>query len=122
MNPLTILTAVFSINAPFSVSTIPLDEGAFYNTVAIMGTVRDGHYNRPVPGALVYAVSQTSVEGTTTGQDGRFYFLALLPGNYRLGAAKMGYDTGCAGYGAPPVELNAGAEYDATVWVLKGCR
>ena len=125
MDALMILTTIFSINAPFSISPIQMDEGAFFNTVAIRGTVR-AWANGPresVGDALVYAVSETSVEATVSDRDGHFLFLSLLPGNYRLGARATGYSTSCGIPNNPrkPVELNAGSEYSATVYLPKNC-
>jgi hypothetical protein len=120
MNP-SILAGVFSITAAFSIHAIPIDDNAFYNTVAVRGTVRAEYGNQAVPGALVYAVSETGVETTMTDKNGHFYFLTLLSGDYLLGAAESGYLTSCICCRQYPVALNAGAEYDATVWLHKRC-
>lgn len=122
MDAITILTTIFSLNAPFSVSPIAMDDTAFFNTVAIRGTVRETTYHRPLSGAKVYAVSETSVQIATTGADGRFYFFALLPGSYRLGAYESGYENNCFRWPRrEAVLLSAGYEYDATLWLQNWC-
>lgn len=121
MNPITILTDAVSISAAFSINPVPIDDGAFFNTVAIRGTVREDYGTRGILGAMVYAVSQTGLETTMTDRDGHFYFLNLVPGDYRLGAVKSDHLSSCICCRHNRVALNAGAEYDATVWLHRRC-
>jgi hypothetical protein len=92
--------------------------GPFQMNVMVRGTVVGPLGDRPVAGATVYAVSGTSVVTTTTNAKGRFYFLTLFPGSYRLCATTAGRPGRCPALdNAEPMELYAGFEYLATVWL-----
>jgi hypothetical protein len=110
--------------AAFTIALMPVDYSAVQGNVEIRGTVRS--YSRaPIGDARVYAVSPSSIQETVSNSRGHFYFLSLLPGRYLLVAQKSGYVSACLCCPrAPiesPVELSAGLEYDATVWLTNVC-
>jgi hypothetical protein len=83
--------------------------------VVVRGTVVDDRSGMPISGAVVYALSPPDVAKTTSDANGNFYFLTLLPGTYRLCAAKSGYTLDCFPRESEPQALHAGFEYGATV-------
>ena len=115
MNPFTAMTAAFAIGL------MPVGQSAFQGNVVVQGMVLDNWHHRPIPHAVVYAVADTFLQRTTTNSAGHFYFLSLLPGNYRFVGQARGYATECACCRHDPVELDAGFEYDATVWLTNAC-
>jgi|SRR5579871_1900938 len=117
MNSLAILVAAFSL------AGFPMDLSSVQGNVVIRGTVRDVWHHKAISGALVYAVSETGVQATVANSNGNFYFLTLLPGNYKLSAQKIGYIGECMAWGhQDALELAAGFEYDATVWLTNECK
>jgi hypothetical protein len=114
MNPFTAITAAFAIGL------MPVDQSAFQGNVVVRGMVLDNWHHRPIPHAAVYAVADTFLEKTITNSSGHFYFLNLLPGHYRLVGQAWGYGA-CACCWHAAVELDAGFEYDATVWLTNAC-
>jgi len=93
----------------------PVDWQTLQSNVAIRGSVLDESSGRAVPGAVVYAISAADVSRTTANSKGHFYFLTLLPGEYRLCAATNGYAVNCDPGNPESEELFAGFEYGATV-------
>jgi hypothetical protein len=80
------------------VAPIPIDHTAVQGNAMVSGIVVAGWSavkGRGIPGALVQAVSDTSVQTTETDSNGRFYFLALLPGDYQFLASAANYINGC---------------------------
>jgi len=110
-----------AVTAAFAIGFMPIDQSAFQGDLVIRGEVIDSFHHQAVPDALVFAISETSVQKTRANSTGHFYFLNLLPGNYRLAAQAYGYVTGCICCRHEPVELDAGFEYDATVWLQNAC-
>jgi hypothetical protein len=115
MYPFTALTAAFAIGF------MPVDQSAFQYNVVVRGMVLDSFHHRPIPHAIVYAVADTFFQETITNSTGYFYFLNLLPGDYRFVGHARGYEYGCACCWHDPVELVAGLEYNATVWLTNAC-
>ena len=115
MNPFTAITAAFAIGL------MPLDQSTSPQDVVVRGRVLENFQQHPIPGAVVYAVSDTDFQATTTDSTGHFYFLTLLPGNYRLVGQAPGYLVSCICCLHHPVELDAGYEYDATIWLPRAC-
>jgi hypothetical protein len=100
---------------------IPLDQGVGFGNAVVSGTVRENRYT--LPNTIVYATSETSVASTVTDENGRFYFLTLLPGTYRLTASKPGYImSSCVGPPDEPRQLAAGLEYTITIWLASSCK
>ena len=115
MNPFTAFTAAFAIGL------MPVDHSAFQGNVVVRGMVLDNWHHRPIPHAIVYAVADTGFQRTVANSAGHFYFLSLLPGDYRFVGEARGDATACVCCGHEAVELDAGFEYDATVWLTNAC-
>jgi len=99
----------------FFFSPIPLDWQMIQENVAIRGSVVDEMSGIGVPGAIVYAMSDADISQARTDSKGRFIFLTLLPGYYRLCASQYGYVIDCSPRTSHAQELFAGFEYGATV-------
>jgi Carboxypeptidase regulatory-like domain len=109
--------------AYFSLNFFPMDQAAVQSDVMVRGTVVGVASNHAIPGVAVDAVSDTSVERTTTDASGHFYFMSLLPGNYQFYASAPGYEASCTP-GTPSnlaYELDAGFEYAAMVYLSRAC-
>jgi hypothetical protein len=92
-------------------------ESGFQGNVMIRGTVLDPSSHKAAAGAVVYAMSGSDLQSRVTDQRGRFTFLALLPGYYGLYAEKLGHTNEDLRKLQPSRYLDAGYEYDATVWL-----
>ena len=93
----------------------PIDWQMNQSNVAVAGSVIDEASGRVIDGAVVDAMSGADVQRTVSNSNGRFIFLTLLPGTYRICAAKSGYAPNCHPQDSEPTELFAGFEYGATV-------
>lgn len=99
---------------------IPIEQGVGFGHAVVRGTVRAS--GSALPDTVVYATSETSVATAVTDANGSFYFLTLLPGNYRITTSKAGYlSEGCAGPPDEPQALGAGLEYTVTISLAKAC-
>jgi len=98
---------------------IPVDQGVGFGHAVVRGTVRESH--NVLPNAIVYATSETDAATAFTDQNGNFYFLTLLPGNYRITAYEQGSTSQalCPGPADEPQALAAGLEYTVTIWLGK---
>ena len=116
MGPFALILAA----ASFFVAWFPIDTIRNQGVAMVQGTAYDVYRHRRVAGAEVYAVSDTDAQTTMTDKNGRFYFLALRPGNYRFFTIKSGYGPGCL---APDhvAELGAGFEYSVTLQMFIQC-
>ena len=110
--------------ASFFIAPIPLDQSPYQDFVMVRGSVVDSARHRAIAGATVYADSDADVQVTTSDDKGFFYFLTLLPGNYRFFASKVGYFNACTCYAIgctlsrqDPQELDAGFDYLASVYL-----
>lgn len=110
----TVLLAAFAI--------VTSGMSGYQGDVMVRGVVTDAQSGRGVAGAVVYALSDTDLQRRVTDERGRFIFFALLPGYYSFYAQKTGYDDRCSSPFGRGRELEAGLEYDATVWLPKSCR
>lgn len=107
----------------FSVAFVPVDQSAIQGNVMVRGKVVHSEMGRGIGGAVVTATSEASVETTTTDADGNFFFLTLLPGNYKFAAQAYGFVDQCLV--RPPnvaYELDAGYEYMATISLFNECK
>jgi hypothetical protein len=95
--------------------SIPIDWQMKQENVVVRGAVVDETSGSPIAGATVYAISPADVLKTTSDPNGHFIFLTLLPGTYRLCAAKYGYAADCSPNALQQEQLYAGFEYGATV-------
>jgi hypothetical protein len=93
----------------------PIDWQMNQSNVAVAGSVIDEQSGRGIEGARVYAMSGSDVSQAVSDSNGRFIFLTLLPGTYRVCATKSGYAANCHPRDSEPEELFAGFEYGATV-------
>lgn len=115
------------------------------DSTRVRGTVTTGGVeNRPIPNALVVAASDSDVRETRADASGRYVFLTLLPGVYRLSAYPSGakengpHATGaiflvnasaashravarCLEDAETLVELSAGVEYLANLDLIARC-
>jgi Carboxypeptidase regulatory-like domain len=115
MGIVTVLAAYFTIGM------LPMDLNPLQGDVMVRGTVVEADNSHGVAGATVFAASAADVQAVTADDQGRFYFLKLLPGNYQFSAVKPGYTGECTWRGNDPQVLNAGFEYLATVILLRAC-
>lgn len=92
-------------------------ESGFQGDVMIRGTVLDASSHKAAAGAVVYAMSGSDLQSRVTDRRGRFTFLDLLPGYYGLYAEKLGDTSEDVWKLQPSRYLDAGYEYDATVWL-----
>ena len=96
----------------FTFASIPLNAGLNPVAPVIRGETIDERTGRPMEGVNVRALSDVGVQDTTSGADGSFLFLTLLPGTYRICTSGVwGYTASCRG---EPRELFAGVEYEVT--------
>jgi hypothetical protein len=109
--------------ALFYLNFFPMDQAAVQGDVMVRGTVVSVTSNRGMPGVAVDAVSDTSIQSTTTDAGGHFYFMSLLPGDYQFYASAPGYEANCIN--ATPAniayELDAGFEYAAMMYLSRAC-
>ena len=105
-----ILVLLFS---HFLFAPIPLNYSVSQSDAIVRGSVVDEKTGHGIAGATVYAMSDTVVRFVKSDANGNFLFLTLLPGKYRLCAAKSGYVIDCTRGEAN--ELTAGFEYGAKV-------
>lgn len=108
--------------AVFSVAFAPVDQTAIQGNVMVRGRVMTQYNGPAIKGATVIATSTSAVQTTTTDAQGNFFFLTLLPGDYKFAATAPGYMEHCAI--RPPdkaYELDAGVEYMATIWLFPAC-
>lgn len=95
-----------------------LGYSADQDTAAIHGRVLDeaGH---PLPGAVVFALSDAEDAQVISDASGRFVFLSLSPAAYEFCASLYGYAAECADpeHSDPKqvCELDAGLDYEVTV-------
>ena len=115
MNPFTVITTAFVIGM------MPVDQSPFQGNVVVRGVVLESWHHHPIPRAIVYAVAYADVQKTVANSTGHFYFLNLPPGKYRFVGEAQGYTSGCVCCARKPVELDAGFEYDATIWLRNAC-
>jgi len=108
--------------AVFSVAFAPVDQSAIQGNVMVRGKVLNNYNGRGIGGAIVTATSEASLQTTKTDARGNFFFLTLLPGNYKFAASALGYMDQCM---VRPrniaYELDAGIEYVATIWLFNAC-
>jgi hypothetical protein len=97
----------------------PIDWQMNQQNAVVRGSVVDEGTGQAVAGATIYAVSPGDVERTISDASGNFIFLTLLPGTYRLCAAKAEYGLDCSAFGSQPESLYGGFEYGATVVLSK---
>lgn len=104
--------AIFAVFTHFFFAPIPLDVGMNPSASLVRGRTVDGKTGLPLTGVRVTARSDVDVATTLSGSDGRFLFLTLLPGTYRICTSNArGYAASCEG---EPKELFAGLEYGVT--------
>ncbi len=102
------------------------------DSTRVRGTVTGGAELRAAPHAWVLASSESDVRLTRADAHGRFVFLTLLPGVYRIRAypttralVAIGSVSGAEGCPTDPVddvELVAGVEYVVNVDLVTACR
>jgi len=109
--------------ATFLFDALPIDYSVFQNDVALRGTVVDIRDQRPIAGAVVYALGAGyGIRQTTSNARGAFNFFDLPPGIYGLYATAGGYDEECAWHiSRVGKDLDAGFEYVATVLLPPAC-
>jgi hypothetical protein len=96
----------------FWFAPIPVSQSVPASGPVIVGTTIDWKTQRPLAGVKVTAKSDGDVQESVSGSDGRFVFLSLRPGTYRIcTSGKFGYAASCRG---EPKELFAGLEYVVT--------
>jgi hypothetical protein len=96
----------------FWFAAIPLSESVPASGPVITGMAVDWKTQRPLAGVTVTAKSNGDVQETVSGSDGRFVFLSLRPGTYRICTSGLsGYAASCRG---EPKELFGGLEYVVT--------
>lgn len=116
------LTKAFA--AYFVLTAFPIDDTALQGDVVVRGTVlnydADGTADA---GTAVYAISKAGIYRTTADTAGHFFFLSLLPGNYQFTVSNPLVYHGVKWHRpwlefiqTSPRELDAGFEYEATVW------
>lgn len=69
--------------------------GQVADNVSIRGTVLDSALRKPIRFAtiaLLNSIIDTPIGGTTTDSSGRFSFLHIEPGTYRLQLSFVGYE------------------------------
>jgi len=116
------MVIVALLAANFFFAPIPLDQNPVQQNVMVRGAVVDASTGQSVAGAVVYAMSDADVETTVADSRGYFYFLKLIPGDYRISADAAGYRDECLRSGQDAQELNAGFEYSAIVALNSACR
>ncbi|MGZ0199902.1 MSCRAMM family protein, partial [Streptomyces sp. RM1] len=89
------------------------------STAALAGTVRDAAEGHPLPGALLVATDLRGevVSSGTTGTDGGFSLVDLVPGSYTLAVNAPGYRPA-----AVPVEVAPGATESCQIGLEPGAR
>ncbi|MGZ0234544.1 MSCRAMM family protein, partial [Streptomyces sp. CPS1] len=89
------------------------------STAALAGTVRDAAEGHPLPGALLVATDLRGevVSSGTTGTDGGFSLVDLVPGSYTLAVNAPGYRPA-----AVPVEVAPGATESCQIGLEPGVR
>jgi hypothetical protein len=96
----------------FWFAPVPTSDTAVADQVVVRGTTIDYKTQRPLAGVTVVAKSAGDVRQTVSGPDGKFVFLSLRPGTYRIcTSGKYGYAASCRG---EPKELFEGLEYIVT--------
>jgi hypothetical protein len=115
------VSPVALVLAFFSVMQFPLDLTPNQGNAIVRGTVNYSVTHQPVGGAIVFATSPVGVQSTTADDKGNFYFLTLLPGDYRFSGGAVGYEDHCMCCRQNPKELDAGFEYVVTVWLVRAC-
>ena len=108
----------------FLIAPIPMDTTMNQNNAVVRGSVSDYGASRFGAGVAVFATSPAGTAETVTDSNGYFYFLTLLPGDYRFFAVPSNCSEDI--YSAKiiddgPIELDAGFEYLASISV-ESCR
>jgi hypothetical protein len=117
---MNVLMAISFLFFPFAIAQTGNDTHAILRGVVSLqstnGTLRT------VPGAIVRAYSDADVQETRAGADGRYEFLSLIPGDYRVFAASDGPLAGLMCWADPDTtELSAGLEYRANLVIYSSC-
>jgi hypothetical protein len=103
----------------------PLDNYTVPVYGEVRGTVKSENH-QPISNARVLAYSNVGVATTTTGADGNFYFLTLLPGVYFVRAYAPAVSLADIGEIKPckddnPIQVNAGLTYLADFQFSPSC-
>ena len=107
---------------------VGLTQTGFGDATRVVGRVFHGPESRPAAHVIVMAASNSDVRTTITDSHGRYAFLTLLPGVYRLAACGEAMDEGavvrtlrsCADEDSF-LELSAGVEYLANLSLGPNC-
>jgi hypothetical protein len=104
-----------------------IDQTGSGTSTSVVGTVYGWEFQvegqkSPIRNVVVVATSPADVQVTRADEKGRFRFLSLLPGKYRINAIYPGWAWGCHGTRDYPVELDAGIKYRVDVVLVPQCK
>lgn len=107
---------------------VGLTQTGFNDSTRVVGRVFGGPH--PAANVVVMAISDSDVRTTRTDSHGRYAFLTLFPGVYRLTAFAPEYAAHyeslakplCSDDSQSDVELSAGVEYLANLELATSCR
>lgn len=110
------LLAVMYFLNPF-----PLDALGTQSVAMVRGTVIDQADGKPIPGALVFAISRESgLRKAVSNRQGNFYFVSLPPGNYSFLLDERSRQSACWVL-EKQSDIRAGFEYVVKIYTQPGC-
>ena len=94
MRALTLLLALLQLQQLNQLLPFPLEQGPPLSPASVSGAVIDSQTKQPLAGVTVMAQGSGGLGGkliAVTGNDGRFSFPSVPPGQYAIEASRAGY-------------------------------